>query len=190
MVLEYILKSSQNPLEAIIFHNNVKVGEIKVRDDFSVFLIDKGGNKWILDKKVYEEVRPFSIEVTKDEGGIKSDVVFTILEHLFKHKNSFYMLTNHPEGKKWSDSLTGPKYIGRLDNFPFSELREIDQITLRKLRRFYRGAMVGEITCSDIHDIVIKINDELIEIGLILAACSYVLYSSDHMLRGLSLKNH
>jgi hypothetical protein len=185
MNFEYILKSSQNPLEAKIFFNDMEVGEIKVGEDFKLFLISRDGSKWILDKKVYGEFRPFSVEVAKVEGGIRSGVVFTILEHIFKHNNRFYMMTNLPEGKKWSDSLTGPKYIGRLNNFPFTELKEIDQITMRKLRRFYRGVKVGEIACSDVHNIVMKINDELTDIGLILAACSYVIYSSDHMLKGL-----
>jgi hypothetical protein len=36
------------------------------------------------------------------------------------------MLTNHPEGKHWNEYLSGARYISRLDNFPYSDLADLD----------------------------------------------------------------
>ena len=52
--------------------------------------------------------------------------VLTIIEHLFKYRGKFYMLTNHPEGKHWNEYLSGIRYISRLDNFPYSDLTDLD----------------------------------------------------------------
>jgi hypothetical protein len=52
------------------------------------------------------EFRPFSISIldqNKGDKGTGGQEVFTIREHLFKHKGRFYMLTNHPEGRHWND---------------------------------------------------------------------------------------
>ncbi len=164
-------------MEAKIFSGNSEVGEIKMGGDFTFRLISKDGREWDLTNKVHGEVRPFSLIVAEAKNH-KGKVVLRIKEHLFKHNNRFYMLTNHPEGKPWNESLTGPKYIGRLNNFPFSNVEEVDRDTMQKIRRFYRGTHVGEMSGLGLNGHRVKVSDELEDIGLILAACSYLLYST------------
>ena len=164
-------------MEAKIFSDNSEVGEIKMGSDFTFRLISKDGREWDLTNKVHGEARPFSLTVAEVKDH-KGKVVLTIKEHLFKHNNRFYMLTNHPEGKSWSESLTGPKYIGRLNNFPFSDIEEVDRDTMQKIRRYYRGTHVGEMSGLGLYGHSVKISDEIEDIGLILAACSYLLYST------------
>jgi hypothetical protein len=181
MALEYVVKRESNPLEAKIFSGNNEVGEIKMEDYLTFRLISGDGREWNLTNKVHGEARPFSLTVAEAKGGHEGKVILTIKEHLFKYNNKFYMLTNQPEGKSWSESLTGPKYIGRLDNFPFSDLKEIDRNTMQKIRRFFRGTHVGEFSGLGVYGHRVKIGDELADIGLILAACSYILYSTAHI---------
>ena len=65
--------------------------------------------------------RPFSISILEQNKGGKGvgAEVLTIREHLFKYRGQFYMLTeSFPEGRP-KQSLQGPRYISRLDNFPY-----------------------------------------------------------------------
>jgi len=52
------------------------------------------------------------------------------------------MLTNHSEGRHWNNYISGPRYIARLDNFPYSDLTELDHNLKHRLRR-YRGVPIG-----------------------------------------------
>ncbi len=185
MTSEYLVKTGSKPFEAKIFSINKEVGDLKMKDNFTFRLTSMDGREWNLNNKVHGEVRPFSINVTEAKGDIKGKVVLTIREHLFKYNNKFYMLTNHPEGKLWKENLKGPKYISRLDNFPFSEIKEIDLSTRQKLRRLFRGVHVGEISGLGIYGHRVKVKDELSEIGLILATCSYLLYSTAYVSKGM-----
>jgi hypothetical protein len=149
-------------------------------DRKSFKLLAKDGREWILTKSVRGKFRPFSISVIeqgkdKDKANIE---VLTIIEHIFKHGDKFYMLTNHPEGKHWNEYLSGPRYISRLDNFPYSDMHELDYHIKHKLRRF-RGIPVGEASGLGIQDgHRVRINDELEDISLPLAVSSYLLYST------------
>ena len=87
------------------------------------------------------------------------------------------MLTNHPEGKHWNEYVSGIRYISRLDNFPYSDLREIDHHVKHELLRF-RGVSVGEVSGLGIQGHHVKLGKELEVIGLQLAASSYLIYST------------
>jgi hypothetical protein len=127
---------------------------------------------------VHGEFRPFSISVlNQNEDNDINKEVLTIREHLFKHGGKFYMLTNHPEGKHWNEYLSGPRYISRLDNFPYSDLKEIDHHIKHKLRRF-RGVQVGEVSGLGLQGHHVKVDKELEVIGLLIAASSYLIYST------------
>ena len=87
------------------------------------------------------------------------------------------MLTNHPEGKHWNEYLSGPRHISRLDNFPYTELAELDHHIHHKLRRF-RGIPVGEASGLGIDGHHVRVDKELEDIGLLIAASSYLLYAT------------
>jgi len=177
--LEYIINGPK-PGQAKIISEGEEVAEIKKGEDQRNFkLIAKDGAEWTLTKNLHGEFRPFSISVLEQnkEKEEADREVLTIREHLFKHGGKFYMLTNHPEGKHWNDYLSGPRYISRLDNFPYSDLAELDHHIRHRLRR-YRGVQVGEASGLGIHGHHVKVDRELEDIGLLLAASSYLLYST------------
>ena len=177
--LEYIINGPKLG-QAKIISEGEEVAEIKKGEDQRNFkLIAKDGAEWTLTKNLHGEFRPFSISVLEQnkEKEEADREVLTIREHLFKHGGKFYMLTNHPEGKHWNDYLSGPRYISRLDNFPYSDLAELDHHIRHRLRR-YRGVQVGEASGLGIHGHHVKVDRELEDIGLLLAASSYLLYST------------
>ncbi len=158
-----------------------EIAEIKKGEDQKSFkLLAKDGREWIFTKSVHGKFRPFSISVIeqgKDKDKDNKEVL-TIIEHIFKHGDKFYMLTNHPEGKHWNEYLNGPRYISRLDNFPYSDMLELDYHIKHKLRRF-RGISVGEASGLGIHDgHRVRIDNELKDISLPIAVSSYLLYST------------
>jgi hypothetical protein len=179
---EYVIKGPK-PWEARVFlgEGGKEIAEIKKGGDQKSFkLLAKDGREWILTKSVRGKFRPFSISVIeqgkdKDKANIE---VLTIIEHIFKHHEKFYMLTNHPEGKHWNEYLSGPRYISRLDNFPYSDIHELDYHIKHILRRF-RGTPVGEASGLGIHGgHCVRIDDELKDISLPIAVSSYLLYST------------
>jgi hypothetical protein len=176
---EYVIRGPR-PGEARIFLDDEEIAKIKNGEDRKSFeLISKDGGRWILTNNIHGEFRPFSITVFEQLKG-KDDAnreVLTISEHLFKHREKFYMLTNHPEGKHWNEYLRGPRYISRLDNFPYSELAELDHHIRHRLRRF-RGVPVGEASGLGIDGHHVRVDKELEDIGLLIAASSYLLYST------------
>ena len=168
------------PGEAKIFLDDEEIAKIKNGEDRKSFkLIRKDGSTWILTNNIDGEFRPFSITVLEQTKG-KDDAnreVLTIREHLFKHREKFYMLTNHPEGKHWNEYLSGPRHISRLDNFPYTELAELDHHIRHRLRRF-RGIPVGEASGLGIDGHHVRVDKELEDIGLLIAASSYLLYAT------------
>ena len=168
------------PGEAKIFLDDEEIAKIKNGEDRKSFkLISKDGSMWILTNNIHGEFRPFSITVIEQIKG-KDDAnreVLTIREHLFKHREKFYMLTNHPEGKHWNEYLSGPRHISRLDNFPYTELAELDHHIRHRLRRF-RGIPVGEASGFGIDGHHVRVDKELEDIGLLIAASSYLLYAT------------
>ena len=136
--------------------------------------------------------RPFSyavlktVQKTPDDGGKEIQTgqeVFVVREQLFKHNGKFYMLASHPEGKSWTDYVnSSTRYVSRLDSFPYSNLSDIDHehYKLRhKIKRF-RGTPVGEATGlgQDEGGHRLRLDNELADIGLFIAAISYLLYAS------------
>jgi hypothetical protein len=179
---EYVIKGPK-PWEARVYlgEGGEEIAEIKKAGDQKSFkLLAKDGREWIITKSIHGKFRPFSISVIeqgkdKDKANIE---VLTIIEHIFKHGDKFYMLTNHPEGKHWNEYLSGPRYISRLDNFPYSDIHELDYHIKHKLRRF-RGIPVGGASGLGIHGgHRVKIDNELKDISLPIAVSSYLLYST------------
>ena len=193
MTSEFTIKKGPTQWEAKIFSENGKeVAEIKKRGEQSEFrlLSKKDNQEWVLTNKIDGEHRRFSfsikeVEKQQEEGQREKDALLTVRDNIFKHNGMFYMLANHPEGKSWHNYVNNPvRYISRLDNFPYSDVSEMDenkhhQNLRHKIKRF-RGVPVGEAsglgTTPEGHHV--KVNDELDDMGLFLAATSYLMYAS------------
>jgi hypothetical protein len=174
--LEYVIRSPK-PKKANISLNGTQIAKISKEGNLTFELVnERDGHEWIYSSKVHGEFRPFSLSISEIENGNVETEVLTIREHLFRHNGKFYMLTNHPEGKSWNDYLNSPRYISRLDNFPFRDLVEIDHHTRQRIKRF-RGAAVGEASGFGTDGHRVKISNELEEIGLLIVVASFVLYS-------------
>jgi hypothetical protein len=198
---EFIIKKrGSTHWDARIFsENGEEVAEIIKGEGLDFKLISpKDNREWVLTNKIHGQHRRFSFSVreaqkkevnageprVKDEGQ-KRDPLLLIQDNIFVHNGKFYMLANHPEGKSWHNYVNSPvRYISRLDNFPYSNVSELDenkhhQNLRHKLKRF-RGVVVGEASglgaTPEGHRV--KVNDELDDIGLFLAATSYLMYAS------------
>jgi hypothetical protein len=186
---KYNIKRGATPWEAKVFsEEGTEIAEIrKGSDELEFRLLSKKGNQqWVLTNKIDGQHRRFSFSVRElEKQGGQKDALLTIRDNIFKHNGKFYMLANYPEGKSWQNYVNSPvRYISRLDNFPYSDISEMDENkhhqNLRdKLKRF-RGVPVGETsglgTTPEGHHV--KVNDELDDIGLFLAATSYLMYAS------------
>jgi hypothetical protein len=180
---EFIVKKGSTQWEAKVFaEDGEMVAEIKKGEGPEFVMLSKKDNcQWVLSNNVDGEHRRFSFSVRE----VKGPTLLTIRDNIFKHNDKFYMLANHPEGKLWQNHVTSPiRYISRLDNFPYSNIFEMDddkhhQSLRNKLKRF-RGVPVGEASglgiTSEGHSVTV--DDELDEIGLFLAATSYLMYAS------------
>jgi len=157
----------------------------------------KDNREWVISNKVDGQHRRFSFtinEAKKKEEKIgkgrnpvleNNNALLTIQDNIFQHNDKFYMLANHPEGKSWDSYINSPvRYISRLDNFPYSSVFEMGenkyyQDLRHKLKRF-RGVPVGEASglgaTPEGHHV--KVSDELDDIGLFLAATSYLMFAS------------
>jgi hypothetical protein len=193
---EFTIRRGPTQWDAKIFsENGEEIAEIKKGEGLEFKLISQKENReWVLTSKVDGQHRRFSFsvrEVEKKEakaGGGKeknNNALLIIRDNIFMHNGKFYMLANHPEGKSWHNYVNSSvRYISRLDNFPYSDVSEMDenkhhQNLRHKLKRF-RGVPVGEAsglgaTAEGHH---VKVNNELREIGLFLAATSYLMYAS------------
>lgn len=189
MTSEFTVRKGPAQWQARIFsESGSEVAEIDKEDQIGFRLRSKKDNHhWILTNRIGGEHRRFSFAVM-DAGAQKDgekQALLMVRDNIFKHNGRFYMLANQPEGKSWSDYVNSPvRYISRLDNFPYSDVSEMegnrDHQNLRhKIKRF-RGVPVGEATglgaASEGHHV--KVNDELDDIGLFLAATSYLMYAS------------
>ncbi|MFL6524133.1 MAG: hypothetical protein ACJ71B_11730 [Nitrososphaera sp.] len=198
MTSEFIIKKGAGQWEAKIFSGNkIEVAEIKKtgekkRGEYLEFrlLSKKDNHEWVITNTIDGEHRRFSLSITEAEkqeggGGREKDALLTVRDNIFKHNGKFYMLANNPEGKLWQSYVNNPvRYISRLDNFPYSDISQMDENKYhenlrQKLKRF-RGVPVGEAsglgTAPEGH--TVKVNDELDDIGLFLAATSYLMYAS------------
>jgi hypothetical protein len=192
---EYVVRKGPKQWKAKIFSGEDQIAEINKGEGLNFRLLThKDGHEWLLTNKVHGEHRPFSYSVRKfskktqdssstyDESG-EEEEVFVIREQLFKHNGKFYMLANHPEDKTWNDYVNSSvKYVGRLDGFPYSELSEVDHqdYTLRDKIKKFRGKPVGEASGLGINPSGhrVKLDKELEDVGLFIAAISYLLYAS------------
>jgi hypothetical protein len=179
---EFTVKKGPTQWEAKIFsEDGQEVAEIKKGEMLGFQLVSKKDNrKWSLTNKVDGEHRRFSFTVREGENAL-----LTVRDSIFKHNGKFYMLANHPEGKSWNDYVNSSvRYISRLDNFPYADLAETDEKSHRqdlrhKLKRF-RGVRVGEASGlgASPNGHHVKVDQELEDIGLFLAATSYLMYAS------------
>ncbi len=199
MSSEFTIRKGPTHWDARIFSKNgEEIAAITKGEGLEFKLISRKDNReWILTNKIDGQHRRFSFSVSeaekKDEkrgegrGRAPEDnkTLLTIQDNIFMHNGKFYMLANHPEGKSWHNYVNSPvRYISRLDNFPYSDVSEMDknkhQQNLRhKLKRF-RGVPVGEAsglgTTPEGHQV--RVNDELDDIGLFIAATSYLMFAS------------
>jgi hypothetical protein len=191
---EFIGKKGPTRLGAKIFSEDGKeeIAEIEKgggEQQLEYKLMSKRDNhEWVLTNKIDGEHKPFSfsvMEAEKQKEGQTDTILLTVRDNVFKHDGKFYMLANHPAGKSWHNHINSSvRYISRLDNFPYSNVSEMDankhhQNLRHKLKRF-RGVPVGEASglgaTPEGHHV--KLNDELDDIGLFLAAISYLIYAS------------
>ncbi|MDA4117104.1 MAG: hypothetical protein OK455_02040 [Thaumarchaeota archaeon] len=182
LVADYIVKAADRPGGASIYINGKEVAEMRTRHDLSHVLATKDGNEWALTARVNGDIIPFSMTVKRLKARDAHDaalgtIVLTVRYHVFLHKGKFYMFGAAPEGRPLREFLVGKKFICRLDNFPFSDLTEIDLETMERLRRF-RGVPVGEYEGLGKEGHRVRISEELEDIGLPLAASCYLLYST------------
>jgi hypothetical protein len=153
---KFNIKKGPTPWEVRVFSEDGKeIAEIKKGEELEFRLLSKKGNQqWVLTNKIDGEHRRFSFsvrEVEKQEG--QKDALLTVRDNIFKHNGKFYMLASHPEGKSWHNYVSSPvRYISRLDNFPYSDVSEMDENKHHKnLRllpaaaRFMRRCMCTEM---------------------------------------------
>lgn len=177
MGAEFLIQESGSPGQVSVKSEGRQVGEIRPEDAKTYTLNASDGRSWTLSPRVHGEVRPFSMTVARAEGGRTGDAILTIRNHLFLHGRRFYLVGGIPRERAARDFLHGTRFICRLDNFPFSNLVDVDHETWSRLRRF-RGEPVGEFEGLGKGGHTVKIAAELSEIGLPLAAACYMLYSS------------
>ncbi|MEO9363936.1 MAG: hypothetical protein ABI348_08560 [Nitrososphaera sp.] len=154
--------------------------------------------EWLLDRRVHGEFRPFSFSVRKlarakdrhnADGDVppKDDEVFVVREQLFKHNGKFYMMAGHPAGKHWDEHIRGAvRYVSRLDGFnddyDDADLSQIDyqHRDLRDKIKRLRGTAVGEASGLGTEEggHRVRLDDELADAGLFIAAISFLLYAS------------
>lgn len=188
----FVIKKGLKPGEAKIFSGKEEIAEIKKGEGLTFKLTRlKDNMEWILTNYVHGEYRPFSFSVLtakKKKSGSNTDEdlideIFVIRDHLFKHNGKFYMLASHPEDKSWNEYVnSSKKYICRLDDFPYSDLSEVDhdhQNLRDKIKRL-RGKAVGEASGLGIEEKghCVNLDKELEEVGLFISVISYLLYAS------------
>ena len=190
MTSRFTVKKGPTQWEARIFSEDGReeeVAEIKkgVGPEFRMHS-KKDNREWVLSNRIDGEHMRFSFsvrEVKNEEKGESPPPLLMIRDNIFRHNGKFYMLANHPEGKSWQNYVNNPvRYISRLDNFP--DQSEMDknkhhQHLRQKVKRF-RGVPVGEASglgaAPEGHSVVV--NDELDDIGLFIAATSYLMYAT------------
>lgn len=192
MCSEFEIRKGPKQWEAKIFSGKNEIAKIS-REGLDYKLVrQKDGLEWVLTNKVQGEHRPFSFTVRKSRqknhgpsgnGEKLGEEVFAVRDQLFQHNGKFYMIANHPEDKTWNEHVYGSvKYIGRLDDFPYSDLSQVDHdhYTLRDKIKRLRGKSVGQASGlgTDKQGHRVKLDSELDEVGLFIAVISYLLYAA------------
>ena len=189
MASSFVIRKKPGGSDATIFSDKHEVAKIVKNEDFSFKLTRfKDEQEWILTKFVDSKRPPFSytlLNITKTSPNKNDEFneVFTVREQLFKYNDKFYMLASHPTEKSWTDYINSPtRYICRLDNFPYTNLSDVDHdhyILRHKIKRL-RGTPIGEAAGLAQHEDGhrVSLNEEIADIGLFIAAISYLLYAS------------
>lgn len=192
MCSEFVIRKGPKQWEAKIFSGKNEIAKIS-REGLDYKLVrQKDGLEWVLTNKVQGELRPFSFTVRESRqknhsptgnGEKPGEEVFAVRDQLFQHNGKFYMIANHPEDKTWDEHVYGSvKYIGRLDDFPYSDLSQVDHdhYTLRDKIKRLRGKSVGQASGlgTDEQGHRVKLDSELDEVGLFIAVISYLLYAA------------
>jgi hypothetical protein len=194
LALEFIVKRESKQWNAKILSNNEIIAEVKKGEGPDFRLIQpQDGREWVLTNKIDKEHRRFSFSVRNIENkkqGNGGDTVFTVLDHIFKHNGKYYMLACNPQGKLWQEYVDANiRYICRLDNFPFPDMTEggagsedggLQHHDLRQKQKRFRGVPVGETSGLAIEELGhrVKVDKELEDVGLFLAAISYLMHAS------------
>ena len=173
-MIEYTVKRGVRPYFATVLSQGHDIAGMRSSDGGTFFLVKSYGS-WKMNPRVHGEIRPFSMCVTSSEGG--GDPVLTILNHLFFYRKKAYYLTGIPEDVRPADHLLGKRHVNRLDTFPFSSLDDVDPETWGRLR-MHRGLSVGTIEATESGEYRVTLSEELEEVGVPLAASSYLLYTS------------
>jgi hypothetical protein len=190
---KFTIKKGPTQWEAKVFSEDGKeqVAEIRKGEGPEFRMQNKKDKReWVLSNRIDGEHRRFSFSVKeakkeKEGGQEEGAALLVIRDGIFKHNGKFYMLANNPEGRSWKDYVDNPiRYISRLDGFPHLDESEMDknkhdQHLRQKIKRF-RGVPVGEASglgaTPEGHNV--KVNDELDDIGLFIAATSYLIYAT------------
>jgi hypothetical protein len=154
------------------------VAELRKVDD-GVFIVSGRSRQWLLSKKTNQDMRPFSMVIFASDANDQSkrSKVLEISDHFFFFQGHFYVFGGIPAGRVPKDHLLGAKFICRLDNFPFSHLDEIDDLTKSRLKR-HRGKEVGEFSGLGSQGFHVRLAHEFDDADLPLAAAAYLMYSS------------
>ncbi|HKT22659.1 MAG TPA: hypothetical protein VJR06_08640 [Nitrososphaerales archaeon] len=172
-MIEYIVRGSAKSPDATVSCQGRDVASIRLEGGSTLLLVD-GDGSWKMDPRVQGEIRPFSMCLARP--GEPDMPVLSIRNHLFFHRGRAYLLTGIPEDVRPSDHLLGKRHVSRLDTFPFSSLGDVDPETWGRLRK-HRGVSVGTIESAEPGTCKVALSEELEEIGLPLAAASYLLYT-------------
>jgi hypothetical protein len=178
---EYVIIHSE-AMSAKILQDNHERGVLRKMDKNGTFELEAkqpSGRSWTLTQRVDGEFRPFSIVCYSKVEADQGELYLKIKDRLFQHQNNFYSVGEAvPAGASPGDYLSGSKYICRLMNFPYSEVDEVDRETRHQMRR-HRGIPVGEVRGLGADGYHLKIyGDELADIGLLLTAATYLLYTT------------
>jgi hypothetical protein len=183
---DFIVKKGPEKSEAKISSGGKEVAEIK-KEGLGFRLVRYGdAHEWLLSNKVHGEARPFSFSVRDwTRGGSQplDDEVFVVRDQLFKHGGRLYMLASQPVGKHWDEHMRSKvRYISRLDDLSHLELAELDyqDRNLRDKTKRLRGTPVGEASGLGIEEggHHVRLDKELEDVGLFVAAISYLIYAS------------
>jgi hypothetical protein len=185
LAIEYVVKRTGGPSDATIEKNGKTIGDIHRENGFFVVVDRTSGKTFKMTARVDEEVRPFSMIVYETKGDnqetdniINEKEVLKIKNNLFWHNGNIYLMNSLPEGELPRDHITGTRFISKLVNFPYNSHQEIDPETWERLGR-HRGQQVGELSgLGRTGGHRVKLASELEDIGVPLAAASYLIYST------------
>jgi hypothetical protein len=161
------------PEVARIFSKQQQIGELR-NVAKGLFRLTDEAKSWLLNRKIDGTLLPFSMLISEERD---SKEILKVKDHLFPYNAYFYMIGGIPESQNPKDHLRGYKYIIRITNFPHTQHEQIDEETLSRLKR-HRGVPVGRIHGLGSKGFYLKIEDELKDIGLPLAAATYLMYST------------